>query len=69
MKTYISIVLIYDCYKFVIKSEYCFELSLRGFFLVGGGGGGQAAQGRGQNTLGYLAPGGQAAPVVWGGAR
>ena len=30
----------------------------------GGGGGGQAAPGRGQDTPGYLAPGGQAARVV-----
>ena len=27
---------------------------------------GQATPGRGQDTPGYLAPGGQAAPVVWG---
>ena len=30
---------------------------------------GGTALGRGQNTPGYLTPGGQAARVVWGGAR
>ena len=64
MKT--STVLIIERYKFV--------RSLQGFpgcECVYGGWwwGGGNAPGRGQNTPGYLTPGGQAARIVWGWAR
>ena len=51
----------------LIIERYKFVLSLQGFPGVSvcwGEGGGETAQGRGQDTPGYLTPGGHAARVV-----
>ena len=55
----------------LIIERYKFVLSLQGFpgVSVCWGRGGETAQGRGQDTPGYLTPGGHAARVVGGGAR